>query len=222
MQACPRWHPGILRAYAREFQYLVARYGRLRVGTGPSFISSQWNKIRPSCCSNQLYPSPVSSLVTLSQYFASLLHMFPNLLPNTLQYLLTSFLWSKDSSSYKPPAPLRFELRHQHAVSDSSRIIFSDVRPGSFAFRPEEYGVGTKPTTVHRPTSRDLFSSARWNGLISVPWDEIEVEGPDIHDRETLLTLAKMTNNAYTVPENSDWYDLGPGWVNEVHTSSHL
>lgn len=147
--------------------------------------------------------------------------MFPNLLPNTVQYLLTFFLWSKDRPSYKQLGPLRFELRHQHAISNSSRIIFSDVRPGSSSFRPEEYGVGTRPTTVHRPTSRDRFFSARWNGLISVPWDEIEVEGPDIHDRETLLTLAKMTNNAYTEPENSDWYDLGPGWVNEVRTSSH-
>lgn len=148
--------------------------------------------------------------------------MFPNLLPNALQYLLTSFLWSKDSPSYRNPPPLRFELRHQHAISNSSRIIFSDVRPGSSGFVAEEYGVGTKSMTVHRPTSRDRFFSARWNSLTSVPWDEIEVEGPDIRDRETLLTLAKMTNNAYTEPENSDWYDLGPGWVNEVCASSDL
>ena len=142
--------------------------------------------------------------------------MLTTLLPNALQFLLASFLWSKDTPSHRQSAPLRFELRHQHAISNSSRIIFSDVRRGSSRFAAEEYGVSAKPTIVHRPTSRDRFFSARWNSLTSVPWDEVEVEGPDVHDRETLLTLAKMTNNAYTEPENSDWYDLGPDWMNEV------
>ncbi|KZT70378.1 alpha/beta-hydrolase [Daedalea quercina L-15889] len=143
--------------------------------------------------------------------------MFPSLLPNALQYLLASWLWSKDSLSHGPPTPLRFQLRHQHAVSNSSRIVFSDVHPGSSGFAAEEYGVSTRPVTVHRPASHERFFSSRFNSLISVPWDEAEVEGPNIHDRETLLTLAKMTSNAYTEPENSDWYDLGPGWQNRTY-----
>ncbi len=39
-------------------------------------------------------------------------------------------------------------------------------------------------------------------------WEEEEVVAPDTRDRETLLTLAKMTSNAYTLPESSDWYPL--------------
>ncbi|KAH9927261.1 alpha/beta-hydrolase [Fomitopsis serialis] len=141
--------------------------------------------------------------------------MFPNLLPNALQYLLASFLWSKDSSPREPP--LRFELRHIHALANSSRVVFADVHPASSSFAAEDYGVGTKPMTVHRPTSHALFSSARFRGLTNVPWDEIELEGPDIQDRETLLTLAKMTNNAYSEPTDSDWYDLGPDWDNRTY-----
>lgn len=50
-------------------------------------------------------------------------------------------------------------------------------------------------------------------------WDDVEVDAPDVTDRQTLLTLAKMSSNAYTTPEESNWYPLkkysngtGYGW----------
>jgi putative lipase involved disintegration of autophagic bodies len=43
-------------------------------------------------------------------------------------------------------------------------------------------------------------------------WKETDVLGPDVTHRETLLALAKMTSNAYTQPNASDWYDLGSEW----------
>lgn len=43
-------------------------------------------------------------------------------------------------------------------------------------------------------------------------WDETDVVGPNVHDRETLQMLGKMTNNAYSQPGDKDWYDLGPEW----------
>jgi putative lipase involved disintegration of autophagic bodies len=46
-----------------------------------------------------------------------------------------------------------------------------------------------------------------------VQWEEDEVEGPDVEDRETLLTLAKMTYDAYIEPTDDDWYDLGGDWL---------
>ena len=46
----------------------------------------------------------------------------------------------------------------------------------------------------------------------AIGWDEIEVEGPDVEDRETLLLLAKMTNNAYLMPDEQGWYPLGDHW----------
>jgi putative lipase involved disintegration of autophagic bodies len=39
-------------------------------------------------------------------------------------------------------------------------------------------------------------------------WDTTDVLGPNVEERETLLTLAKMTANAYTSPTVSDWYTL--------------
>lgn len=46
-------------------------------------------------------------------------------------------------------------------------------------------------------------------------WDEDEIVGPDVNDRNTLLTLAKMTSNAYfNGPSEKGWYDLGQEWNN--------
>lgn len=43
---------------------------------------------------------------------------------------------------------------------------------------------------------------------IYVEWVEESTEVPDVTDRETLLTLAKMTSNAYFLPTSSDWFPL--------------
>ena len=88
-----------------------------------------------------------------------------------------------------------------------------------------ELSARTAKTTVHKPASQALLRSARLRGG-SIPWEPAEVDGPDIQDRETLLLLAKMANNAYTEPDKSDWYDIGPNWnvVSPilVHLSSAL
>lgn len=39
-------------------------------------------------------------------------------------------------------------------------------------------------------------------------WDDVEVDAPDVTDRQTLLTLAKMSSNAYTTPDESNWWPL--------------
>lgn len=56
-------------------------------------------------------------------------------------------------------------------------------------------------------------------------WDEIEVDAPDVTDRETLLALSKMAAKAYDAPKNSssnDWTTGGKwnlsesfGWVED-------
>lgn len=46
-------------------------------------------------------------------------------------------------------------------------------------------------------------------------WDEIEVDAPDVTDRETLLALGKMASKAYDAPKNSsdsDWIAGGGKW----------
>ena len=137
--------------------------------------------------------------------------MFYNLLPGALQALLASVLWPS-------PAPLssnsklQFELRHEHGLSASSRVVFSDIKPVD-SLTPNVFFVNTRRTQVHKPAAQTAFQSARFHGG-DVTWDGIEVDGPDVQDRGALLMLAEMANNAYTEPDQKDWYDLGPEWNN--------
>jgi len=47
----------------------------------------------------------------------------------------------------------------------------------------------------------------------SLGWNEDDVDGPAVDKRETVLALAKMTNNAYLKPDEAGWYDLGGNWT---------
>lgn len=134
--------------------------------------------------------------------------MLYNILPNALQYLLASWLIPHKTA-------LQFELRHEHALSaHNQRVVFSDVKPTS-GFRPGTFSIKTTPTTVHKPLSA---AAARFRH--GEPWDPVEVDGPDVQDREVLLLLAKMANNAYTEPKQKDWYDIGPNWNNVSPTGA--
>jgi lipase ATG15 len=44
-------------------------------------------------------------------------------------------------------------------------------------------------------------------------WEEEEIAAPDIESRDTLLTLAKMANNAYVEPGDPAWYELDSNWT---------
>lgn len=121
---------------------------------------------------------------------------------------------------------LQFELRHLHATAaaDSSRIIFLDVEPQKLAssgvFISDTLG-STKPTynvqmrrmTAYKPVSFEAHTRARLNpkslGTEILDWHEDDIIGPDVEKRETLLELAKMTNNAYVEPDDPAWYDIG-------------
>lgn len=129
--------------------------------------------------------------------------MFYGLLPSTLQFLITSLLWKEEYSRPRDNS-LTFELRHEHAVANDSLLVFSDI-PKLRQLMGEDdrlqYSVRTKATQSH------LFSQS----LNS--WGEVEVPGPNATDRETLHTLAMMTNNAYYDSSGrKGWYDLGPDW----------
>jgi len=42
-------------------------------------------------------------------------------------------------------------------------------------------------------------------------WEDVEVRAPDVTDRQTLITLAKMTSNAYVTPDSGEWWPT-TGW----------
>jgi len=137
-----------------------------------------------------------------------------SLLPVAIQALLTSFLWTDTNHFRGATTPLRFQLRHEHGVSNTSRVVFSDIAP---SFVSEVYGVDTRLVTSHRPSSFSALSNARLRSMRHAQndasiWQQSDILGPNVRDRETLLTLAKMTNNAYNEPADKEWYDLGSSW----------
>lgn len=136
--------------------------------------------------------------------------MIYNLLPAAVQYLLATYLWHANSP--KQLSSVKFELRHAHGlVTNTSRVVFSDVAPTSFM--SETFEVQTRPIKVSKPKSQSEFFSARFRRTGHEPlWDESDTVGPNVRDRETLRLLAKMTSNAYSHPGNKDWYDIGPEW----------
>lgn len=144
--------------------------------------------------------------------------MLFDIFPATLRLLLGSLLWQKDLQARTPRLSLR--LRHQHAVTNTSRVIFSDVGSSqvlshslSMPADPYTYDVDTSRLLTHRPSSYAAFHEARLRSMLhgqddGTLWQSEEVLGPDVTDRETLLSLAKMSNNAYSASPDTDWYNV--------------
>jgi len=133
-------------------------------------------------------------------------------LPNTLRALIATFLWSKNVE--ETASPLTFQLRHQHGVTNGSRIIFSDVPP---SFAADTYQISTVDIKSFRPESFAAFGKARMRSMRQMQteplaWWDVNVPGPDVTKRENLLRLANMTYNSYYEVGDKDWYDLGPDW----------
>ena len=141
--------------------------------------------------------------------------MWPAILPSPLRLFLASLLFPSDTSQNT----LQFHLRHEHAVSATNHIVFADV-PGNsplLAAVPTPFVVNTAPIRTHRPSSLSAHSKAvdrsRQHAQSSLlDWWGEEVQGPDVESRESLLTLAKMTFDAYLEPSDKEWYEPDPQW----------
>ena len=151
-----------------------------------------------------------------------------------LPSLFLSLFNSLSSVFYLPyqlvaPAPstaaprLTFQLRHLHAVSEHGHVLLSDVDRTSHVgnlttYASEEYTIDTRLLSSFRPPSFDAVRNARYRSMkfgqtTLLDWGEEEIAGPDVESRETLLVLAKMTNNAYLQPDEKEWYPLGGNWT---------
>lgn len=143
-------------------------------------------------------------------------------LPATLQGLISIFLLENTPKvSYK--SAITFHLRHEHAVINDTRIIFSDIpQVASYTGDETEFNIPIHTTRIPRPKSFAAFNAARRDrhqGLTPVvDWDHWEVASPDISKRNTLHQLAKMSANSY-VQDNttSDWYEVADGWDSIPH-----
>ncbi|KAF9445762.1 alpha/beta-hydrolase [Macrolepiota fuliginosa MF-IS2] len=138
-------------------------------------------------------------------------------LPSTLYALLTTLLWPPQPQN----SPITFHLRHIHATTQSNQVLFTDVQSPQaiHALGHDSYNLripSTKQLTIPH-TSATSFQSARrrsrvYGESIALDWSEDQVEGPDVGDKEVLMTLAKMTANAYFEVGDKDWYDLPGRW----------
>lgn len=122
---------------------------------------------------------------------------------------------------------ISFRLNSVFATTNTSRVLFADVGDReqsalTSANHPTSYSLRAKKISTHRPSSLEAFNRARFSSYFgshdpatfdAMLWEEDEVLGPDTTDRETILLLAKMTNNAYNIDnEEDDWYDIGEEW----------
>lgn len=135
--------------------------------------------------------------------------------------LFLDFLFGRSQrpQSVYSQKPLRFELRHEHATLLGSRVVFSDVSPTASYSNGSSYSIDTRYMTSYRPSSFGAYDDARIRSIrhaqsTNLPWYEAEIIGPNVESRKTLLELAKMTNNAYVTPNDSQWYELGEMWPN--------
>ena len=145
--------------------------------------------------------------------------MFFSTLLVYLAQLFSIFKFQRNNEHVVESKQPNFQLRHLHG-HDGSRVVFSDVpKSANVLGQGETYSLKARRIKRHKPRSQESFARARWRSLyqgesVDLPWDEDEMDGPDVEDRETLLLLAKMTYNAYVEPKDADWYDLGEDWPN--------
>lgn len=135
-------------------------------------------------------------------------------LPATLQSLILNLLWST-APTESNNLPITFQLRHRHAITNTSRVIFSDFKPGaSFSDSETRFSVQIRNTQVPRPESFAAFDSARRNGQLNLGWHDWEVPTPDVTKRSTLLQMGSMAFNTYVADTStaSEWYDISDEW----------
>ncbi|EGC48577.1 conserved hypothetical protein [Histoplasma capsulatum var. duboisii H88] len=127
-----------------------------------------------------------------------------------------------------------FTLRHMlHHGTYRDPLLHKrlDIRPDTVLWAASENGekresvprfrVSSRPINIHRLSDRhvsvveDYLSTARMTSspvtLSSDYWTLDEVDAPDVTDKETVLSLAKMTSNAYImIPGSGEWFDVVP------------
>lgn len=106
---------------------------------------------------------------------------------------------SSPSDALQDDGPLGYEirttiktiLRRRTAVGSSGLVIqdgsWSNLAGGRSLAPPDE----------------DDDDDAELGG-----WDEIQVEAPDLTDKETVVNLARIANDAYASPGDSRWQEL--------------
>ncbi|KAG8804256.1 putative lipase atg15 [Serendipita sp. 399] len=75
----------------------------------------------------------------------------------------------------------------------------------------------SRMTRVKRLRRQESLNEARKRSIYYsqssiLDWDEVEIPAPDVTDRLTVAELAKLTGNAYALPDQKGWYDVDGNW----------
>lgn len=158
----------------------------------------------------------------------------PNQIP--LSPLQPSAALDPETTLNQPSQEHEFTLRHifhhgTHLYPDLHTRL--DIRPGETVWIEEEGGsrkrahgslyARSRPTTIQRLSDRrataieSLVDTARLTGVASTPpisaWTLDEILGPNVTDKETVLSLARMSGNSYTKePGTGEWQDVNGGF----------
>lgn len=129
-----------------------------------------------------------------------------------ISFLCSTRLTSAASLSFDPIQQYSLPFGGEQPLQASFSLVEEQL--------PPSLTVKSVPTSVFRPKSVDALLHARSQSLRhaqdeKVDWDLVEVNGPDVQDRHTLVQLARMSGDAYALPGQKNWYDIDPAW-NEV------
>lgn len=138
---------------------------------------------------------------------------------------------------YSTSAPLAFEATR---VSGSGDLVLRQVihhgagQPGPRARRLDvtadrvvqaeaagHFGpfiVKKAPVTIERPSKIHRYDGQRpmWSGLSPI-WVAEDIAGPDIEDKETIISLASMSEDAYKPgPDDPEWMDVDENYNSSV------
>lgn len=142
---------------------------------------------------------------------------------------------SSSPTALDPAGPIRsFRPVHAHATThDEHKTLFHNATraqslwttahddfvstaqdaqdpPGWLALRTRRITI-RRPRAAIRTRARLAYTTAPV-GFVGdgarLDWEDTEVEAPDVTDRETLRSLAKMASNAYVTPEGGEWWPL--------------
>lgn len=168
-------------------------------------------------------------------YIPGLSSLLPSILVSNLwpQYSTTA---RPRLSSPKPSLSFRPIHAHSAALHRTSDVLFTAGQdPGDYHASNEvtlvsdpnyldtplphiaalPLSLSTKRQVVRRPVniSRDRLNEYRrksmlWQQSPKEEWEDVEIEVPDVTDRQTIITLAKMASDAYVVPDSSEWWPL--------------
>lgn len=117
----------------------------------------------------------------------------------------------------------RYPRLHRYVDIPSDRELWVTDEAGKMERAPKTLHVKSSTRRIQRLADRrkatidHLLEHAEVHGeaasLPSSAWTVDEVAGPNVTDKETVVSFAKMANNAYTEGiTQPDWMDVGSGY----------